>query len=383
MTTEKEPRTPSRALTLRTPADGDKESRTKRRDRSDTLARWLEADDLAAVAAIAFPDFNRAHHVPRLLIVSHVGGRRQRMTLAPDTDDELRRTVEQWFSGGDNALSRLLRDDPVQSDDRLGDLISMRTPLAQAGFTRCTGIETGRETRYVVFWSSDDPNDTGDGEHDPVRHSPLWRHLVTTLVNMARMEDLRDLSHTDAITGIFNRRHFDVRLSEEIARARRFGRPLSLLILDLDNFKQVNDSFGHLAGDRVLRQVATFIKKSVRSIDVFCRLGGDEFAVLMPDTGSEECDGLAARLGEAVASKKFRSIRKTADLTITISIGGAVFPDHAGREDRLVACADQALMDAKRAGRNRFILHEPDSLGDSQDLEVTGTIPRRPLAPAR
>jgi diguanylate cyclase (GGDEF)-like protein len=189
------------------------------------------------------------------------------------------------------------------------------------------------------------------------------------------MEDLRDLSHSDSVTGVFNRRHFDVRLSEEIARARRFARPLSLLVLDLDGFKQVNDSFGHLAGDRVLRQVATFIKRSVRSIDVFCRLGGDEFAVLMPDTGSGECEGLAARLGDALSAKKFRSVRKSADLALTVSVGGAVFPDHASREDRLLACADQALLDAKRAGRNRFVMHEPDPADETAEYESQGQVP--------
>lgn len=360
----------SRSITLRAPSDSERASRTKRRDRSDTLARWLEADDLSGLLALVHTDFQRAHQVSRLLIVSHVNGQRQRLALSPDEDEGLRRQVEQWFSGGDNPLFRIVRDNPDAPDERLEDLVSFRAPLRNAGFTACAGIETTHATRYVVLWSTGFESDDPENEDLDlaVRQGPLWRHLITALGNMARMEDLRDLSHTDSVTGVFNRRHFDVRLAEEAARARRFGRPLSLLILDLDDFKQVNDTHGHLAGDRVLKQVAAFIRRSVRSIDVFCRLGGDEFAVLMPDTGAEECAGLATRLCQAIAAKRFRTVRKVTDLSLSISIGGVLFPDHTNREDRLVRFADSALMVAKRGGRNCYVQYEPDP-SDEHDGE--------------
>ncbi|WP_176763961.1 GGDEF domain-containing protein [Aquimonas voraii] len=161
------------------------------------------------------------------------------------------------------------------------------------------------------------------------------------LVNANRT--LRDLADTDALTGVSNRRHFDRLLREGVERALLTGRRLSVLLIDVDHFKQVNDREGHLAGDEVLRQLGQLLQRAVRSDTVVARYGGEEFAVITP-SGLAEAVGLAERLRRAVE----------ADSRIRVSLGVASFePKLDGDEPALLARADRALYAAKAAGRNR------------------------------
>lgn len=161
--------------------------------------------------------------------------------------------------------------------------------------------------------------------------------------------ELRAASVTDALTGAYNRRGFDQRMADELERAARFRQPLSLLLLDVDLFKQHNDAFGHPAGDEVLRTVVRLLLAHVRATDVVARQGGDEFAILLPNTEREGALIMAERFREAVESAIWPG------QSVTITVGAATLPAASDEGENLLAQADEALYAAKGAGRNRVV----------------------------
>ncbi|MFN3421157.1 MAG: diguanylate cyclase [Armatimonadota bacterium] len=170
---------------------------------------------------------------------------------------------------------------------------------------------------------------------------------------------LENLSITDELTGIANRRHFEWRLSEEIERARRYQYPISALMLDLDHFKQVNDTYGHPIGDIVLKEIAQRLRRVLRRTDFLARYGGEEFVILAPQTPADRALILAERLRQIIAESPI-PVSSDLQLHITVSIGVAVFPEHAQNGNELVRAADEALYKAKQTGRNKVCLFEPE-----------------------
>ncbi len=168
----------------------------------------------------------------------------------------------------------------------------------------------------------------------------------------AANQRLEDLSIHDGLTSLYNYREFHRRLAAETERANRYDRPFSFLLLDIDHFKAVNDSFGHLAGDAVLRDLAALFRETVRPADQVARIGGDEFAILLPETPGSGALAVAERVRALLASRAIPLATGQA-VTITVSIGVASFPKEAESEERLIGAADQALYAAKQAGRNR------------------------------
>ena len=164
-------------------------------------------------------------------------------------------------------------------------------------------------------------------------------------------EEIYQLATHDALTEMYNRRHFIELADNEIVRAIRHGRPLSLCILDVDLFKPVNDRYGHIAGDEVLRQIAALLRKQARNDDIAARIGGEEFALLLPECDVEAARVSAERLREAVASTLFSPGGEPQHITISIGIA-ALAPDRDARP-ALMAAADVALYRAKSQGRNR------------------------------
>lgn len=158
---------------------------------------------------------------------------------------------------------------------------------------------------------------------------------------------LQQLAVTDALTGVANRRAFTDRLALEVDRARRGGAPLSLILFDLDYFKRLNDTKGHLEGDMALVQLATLLSADRRSVDLVARYGGEEFILLLPDTGHEDAVAVADRLRQSVAAGSGGEL--------TVSAGIATLPHHAEDGRSLVAAADHAMYAAKAAGRNRVM----------------------------
>jgi diguanylate cyclase (GGDEF)-like protein len=171
--------------------------------------------------------------------------------------------------------------------------------------------------------------------------------------NVLLHEEAQRLSITDGLTGLWNYRYFTMTVAKEIERAARFSRPLALLMLDLDHFKGVNDSFGHQRGDAVLVELAGRIRAEVRDVDTVARYGGEEIVVILPETDADGAGQLAERICVAVRRRPFGQ-PGVPPVHLTVSAGGAVFPAHALSASALLAEADKALYAAKHAGRDTW-----------------------------
>ena len=164
-------------------------------------------------------------------------------------------------------------------------------------------------------------------------------------------ELLSKLAAFDDLTGAYNRRSMFHNLEAELSRCRRYGRSVSVLMVDIDHFKRVNDSHGHLIGDQALRWIVTTMQSELRAMDILCRYGGEEFCAILPETNNAGAIRAAERLRTAVERSRFK--HEDVELSLTISVGGASWSNAAGNEvPDLLAKADESLLEAKRAGRN-------------------------------
>jgi diguanylate cyclase (GGDEF)-like protein len=180
---------------------------------------------------------------------------------------------------------------------------------------------------------------------------------ATAIQNAHYVERVKQLAYLDGLTGIFNRRFFELRIAEELDRARRFDAGMAVIMVDIDHFKRLNDEFGHLLGDEVLRQISSIFHQQLRKIDVVCRYGGEEFAILLSQTNPQHALLVAEKLRSVVAGWQFPGVPRP----VTISAGTANYPDHGMTRDELVKAADAGLYTAKQAGRNQ-VFRAPDSL---------------------
>jgi diguanylate cyclase (GGDEF)-like protein len=171
--------------------------------------------------------------------------------------------------------------------------------------------------------------------------------------NVLLHEEAQRLSITDGLTGLWNYRYFTMTIGKEIERSARFGRPLALLMLDLDHFKDVNDTFGHQRGDAVLVELAARVRAQVRDVDTVARYGGEEVVVVLPETDEAGAVQAAERICDAVRRRPFGEPGET-PVEVTVSIGAAVFPTHGGTSGILLRRADEALYEAKAAGRDTY-----------------------------
>lgn len=171
---------------------------------------------------------------------------------------------------------------------------------------------------------------------------------ATAIQNAHYVERVKQLAYIDGLTGIFNRRFFELRIVEEIERARRFPGSLGVIMVDIDQFKRLNDEFGHLLGDEVLRQISSLFHQQLRKIDVVCRYGGEEFAILLSQTAPDQTLAIADKLRRLVHNWQFPGVPRS----VTISAGTASYPQHGTTRDELVKAADAALYQAKQDGRN-------------------------------
>jgi diguanylate cyclase (GGDEF)-like protein len=190
--------------------------------------------------------------------------------------------------------------------------------------------------------------------------------LAVAIDNARLHAEVKAMALTDSMCGLANRRAFDEMLHTELLRAHRYNNSLSLIILDLDSFKQFNDLYGHPAGDIRLKEIAAMLKENVREPDIAARYGGEEFAVILPNTNKRGAMKLAERLcksAEANAPKTFRN--GGAISGYTISLGVATFPDDAVTEQDLLLAADDAELNAKRLGKNRVCA--ADRFSDPRD----------------
>lgn len=176
----------------------------------------------------------------------------------------------------------------------------------------------------------------------------FYAHTISQLY-----EEMRRQSITDELTGLYNRRFFTNRLGQEVARARRYRHPLALLMVDVDHFKNFNDTHGHPAGDELLKALGGLLRDLLRETDFAARYGGEEFAVVMPETDDAMAFPLAERICISVMKHPFPHAGTQPAGGVTVSIGLAGFPEDAQSVEELVQRADQALYEAKAKGRNR------------------------------
>jgi two-component system cell cycle response regulator len=192
------------------------------------------------------------------------------------------------------------------------------------------------------------------------------QHLAVSLHNTILYEKVKDLSMRDSMTGLYNFRHFLETLRQEIDKAKRYKDPLSCIMLDIDNFKTVNDTHGHQVGDMVLKELARSVSISVRSSDIPARYGGDEFVIVLPKTDKVLALKLANRLMKLFSGKEIRiSDNNGQNVKVTLSIGIAAFPDDTTDMDELMKMADEALYRAKAGGKNRIVEYVGEKLDAS------------------
>ncbi|MBI3610941.1 MAG: diguanylate cyclase [Nitrospirae bacterium] len=173
-----------------------------------------------------------------------------------------------------------------------------------------------------------------------------------------KTEELKRISITDPLTGLLNRRYFQERMSEEIERSRRHHLPLSLIMIDLDDFKSVNDTLGHLVGDEALKILARCLRNSIRTIDVAARYGGEEFTVILPQTSKTDAYTIAERICTEVHRLDLPFVKTDQKLVLSVSVGLATYPDDAESLEDLIRNADIALYAAKSKGKNRVVIYE-------------------------
>ncbi len=187
---------------------------------------------------------------------------------------------------------------------------------------------------------------------------------ATAIQNARYVERVKQLAYLDGLTGIFNRRYFELRIVEEIDRNRRYGSGMAVIMVDIDHFKRLNDEFGHLLGDEVLRQVSSIFHQQLRKIDVVCRYGGEEFAILLSQTSAYHSSEVAEKLRRLVEKWQFPGVPRA----VTISAGVANCPEDGMTRDELVKAADAGLYAAKQAGRNRVCMAPAGQKAATQGL---------------
>jgi diguanylate cyclase (GGDEF)-like protein len=247
-------------------------------------------------------------------------------------------TQQPWAQVLESGHTVIEKDQTTASEAcRLFTESASRMSIPLVSFGQTLGILTLHSSKVSAF---------GEGELQSLES--VADICANSIQNAHYVERVKQLAYLDGLTGIFNRRFFELRISEEIERARRYGTGMAVIMADIDQFKLLNDEFGHLLGDEVLRQVSSIFHQQVRKIDVVCRYGGEEFALLLSQTNVDQARAVAEKLRKTIEKWQFPGVPRA----ITISAGVAAFPLHGTNRDELVRAADSGLYLAKQGGRN-------------------------------
>ena len=274
---------------------------------------------------------------------------------------------------GEEALKQVEQEKP--------DLVLLDVMMPKLdGFETCKLLKSNEKTEYIPIIMVTALNEIEDkikgieaGADDFItkpfnKHELLVR--VKSLLRIKKLHDqlqekvdqleqakerLRELAITDGLTGLYNHRYFKQFLAKEIIRANRHTTKVSLAMIDIDHFKIYNDTHGHLAGDKVLQQIAKLMDKNLRSIDLAARYGGEEFVIVLPQTNLNAAKIVAQKLQNIVENSQFEKEETQPNGKITISVGIATFPENSKDMEGLIHCADQRLYKAKALGRNMVV----------------------------
>ena len=216
-----------------------------------------------------------------------------------------------------------------------------------------------------VMWPHDQENNHENKEETIQLAQTASDHIALAIANVQLQEQLRLQSIRDVLTGLYNRRHMEDTLHRELLHAKRQNTPLGIIMLDVDHFKQFNDTYGHDTGDDLLRQLGTFLTEIVRGDDIAFRFGGEEFTLILPSTTLANTGAIAQKICHDAAEKVTVNPEGNQLLHITISTGVAAYPEFGDRPEQLIQAADKALYQAKRSGRNRSVIATLDLIEQS------------------
>jgi diguanylate cyclase (GGDEF)-like protein len=212
---------------------------------------------------------------------------------------------------------------------------------------------------HGVLNITDKDSDTGIFSIDDLNYISIIINQAAIAIENARLyEEVTKLAITDALTGLFNHRYFQEYLLNEMNRAKRYGRPLSLVMFDIDNFKKYNDQYGHLTGDSILRNIGTILKNNAREVDIVCRYGGEEFMMILPETDAAGATAIADKIRETISSCNQRDEALVNVGPITVSGGIAQYEKKFGKE-QFIQYTDQAMYQAKKDGKNKICVWQP------------------------
>ncbi len=308
----------------------------------------LELEELLCRVCELIQDAFRVSHVSlflredqELVLRAHHG------TLTPRVPEGGRfaATTEPWAG--------ILAGNSTAMETDLGSAPGSTKFFAESASRMCIPLVSFGQTLGILALDSELRDAFRDGDLQSLES--VADICATAIQNAHYVERVKQLAYLDGLTGIFNRRFFELRIMEEIERARRYGTGMAVIMADIDQFKRLNDEFGHVLGDEVLRQVSSLFHQQLRKIDVVCRYGGEEFGILLTQTNSQHAMHIAEKLRKMVASWQFPGVPRP----VTISAGAAAFPEHGTSRDELVKAADAALYAAKQAGRNQVCLGTP------------------------
>lgn len=315
-------------------------------------------------------DFNQLINSALLTIVGQLGCQRSFALLYDARQNSYSRCFTKGFSRKEDKSLELAIDHPLVETmlkhqqplrtkelDHQEKLIELREHFKNNSIELIAPIVQSNRLRGFIGCGAklyENEFDTTD-----IQLFTLLVNIIAISISNAQMyEDVKKMSFTDAMTNLNNYRYFENRLKEELNRARRSGDNVSLLMLDIDYFKNYNDNLGHQAGDEALRVLGWILKNTVRDEDIVSRYGGEEFGIILPGMEKTIIPVLAERLRSRVEEHPFFKESVQPEKRITVSIGGSSFPEDAKGFGDLVEKADKALYEAKNNGRNKFILYK-------------------------
>ncbi|WP_434391035.1 diguanylate cyclase [Melittangium boletus] len=303
-------------------------------------ARQLAGLDFSAVTIVSEQDGKRVHKVARMLGVSAPGKALEGWTF-PDNNGLVANVVRYGAPLPGRDLKAMDRQVIFDEETQVRGLAALKIFPLTAG-DRILGTLVAGSRRKTAL------------DHDVLRMLEVIAIQAAQAVLRAQLyEQMERMATTDGMTGLYNNRTFQSKADEMLAHSRRYGRKCSLVLTDVDHFKSVNDTYGHLTGDQVLKGVARILKEQARDTDIVARYGGEEFAILMPETDPKGAKVIAERIREAIKAEVFQT--EMGPLKVTLSLGIATAPDHGVDKLVLVEQADQCLYYAKRHGRNQSV----------------------------
>jgi diguanylate cyclase (GGDEF)-like protein len=261
-----------------------------------------------------------------------------------DIAKDIRKTLDE------NEMFKLFKE-RINAYIQLNDCLFLKADSELVQYKNYTTLPLTIENNTIGYLLA-----SGIQEKDKEKFNILAHQFLSGIKGAYLFKKVQELTVIDSLTQVFNRRYFLERFNEEIERSNKFKYKLSFLMADIDHFKEINDNFGHLVGDAILKEATKTIKENIRQIDFMGRFGGEELSIILTETEKEKARFVSERIRQAIESRNFKVYDE--DLKITISIGLSTFPNDACEAIALIDKADAALYKAKQLGRNRVCIYE-------------------------